>query len=79
VVFLDKTWVHVNGIKSKMWSDGTIKSVQNRTSTSTRYIILQAGTQNGFLSGASTTFVSGMRLENCNDSMMERNLGMEAE
>jgi hypothetical protein len=54
VVFLDETWVYANGSESKIWRDGSSQSVKKRgLTTSTRYIILHAGTQNEFVSGAS--------------------------
>jgi hypothetical protein len=52
-VFLDETWACVNGSESKMWSDGTSQSVKKKRPTSARYIILCAGTRNGFVSGSN--------------------------
>jgi hypothetical protein len=58
VVLLDETWVYANGSESKIWSNETSQSVKKRgLTTSTRHIILHAGTQNGFVSGASLIFV----------------------
>jgi hypothetical protein len=59
VVFLDETWVYANGSELKMWSDGTSQSVNKRRLTSTRYIVLHAGTQDGFVSGASLICIAG--------------------
>jgi hypothetical protein len=80
LVFLDETWVYANGSESKIWSDGTSQSVKKRgQTTSTRYIILHSGTWNGFVSGASSIFVSGtgsgdyhvsMNGENCEHWML---------
>jgi hypothetical protein len=56
-VFLDETWVYANDSESRMWIVGTVKSVKKikPTASDTRYIILHAGTQNGFVSGTSLT------------------------
>jgi hypothetical protein len=68
VVFLDETWVNANGSESKIWSDGTSQSAKKRgPTTSTRYIILHAGTQNRFVSGASLISVSGTKSGNYYD------------
>jgi hypothetical protein len=62
VVFMDETWVHMNGSESNMWSDDTSQSVKKRRpTTSTMYIILHAGTRNGLVSGTSLIFVSGTK------------------
>jgi hypothetical protein len=53
-VFMGETWENGNGSESKMWSDGTSRSVKNRRpTTSTTHIIFHSGTRNGFVSGAS--------------------------
>jgi hypothetical protein len=45
VVFLVETWVYANGSELKMWSDVTSQSfMKRRPTTSTRYIVLHAGT-----------------------------------
>jgi hypothetical protein len=74
VVFLHENWVYVNGSESKIWSDGTSQSVKKgRPTTSIRYIILHAGTRNGFVSGASLIFVSGTKSGDYHDSMNGEN------
>jgi hypothetical protein len=74
VVFLDETWVYANGSESKMWSDGTSQSVKKRgPTTSSRYIILHDGTQNGFVSGASLIFVSDTKPRGNHDLMNGEN------
>jgi hypothetical protein len=74
VVFLDGTWVYANGSELKMWSDGTSQSVKKRRpTTSTRYIVLHAGTRNGFVSGASLIFVAGTKSGDYHDSMNGEN------
>jgi hypothetical protein len=59
IVFLDEIWMYADGSESKLWSDGTGYSVMKRKqTTSAKYIIQHAGTQNGFVSGASLISVS---------------------
>jgi hypothetical protein len=45
MVFVDETWVYANGSESNVWGDGTSQSVKRRPATSTRYIVLRAGTE----------------------------------
>jgi hypothetical protein len=63
VVFLDETWVFFNGIEFKIWKDSTSQSTKKgrMPTQSTSYIIVHAGTQNGFISGLSSSFVSGVK------------------
>jgi hypothetical protein len=71
-VFLVETWVYANGSESKIWRDGTSQSVKKRgLTTSTRYIILHAGTQNGFVSGASLIFIPGTKSGNYHNFMLK--------
>jgi hypothetical protein len=56
--------------ESKIRSNGTSQSVKKRgPTTSTRYIILYAGTQNGFVSVEGLIFVSGTKSGNYHDLM----------
>jgi hypothetical protein len=74
VVFQDETWVYANGSELKKGSDGTSQSVKKRRPTSTRYIVLHAGTQNGFVSGASLIFFAGTKSGDNHDSMNGENV-----
>jgi hypothetical protein len=74
MVLLDETWVYANGSELKMWSDGTSQSVKKRRPrTSTRYIVLHAGTRNGFVSGVSLIFVAGTKSGDYHDSINGKN------
>jgi hypothetical protein len=73
VVFLVETWVYTNGSELKMWIDGTSQSFMKRRPTSTRYIVLHAGTRNGFVSGASLIFVAGKKSGDYHDLMNGEN------
>jgi hypothetical protein len=74
VVFLGETCAYADGSELKMWSDGTSQSVKKRRpTTSTRYIVLHAGTQNGFVSGASLIFVADTKSGDYHDSMNGEN------
>jgi hypothetical protein len=62
VVVMVETWENANDSESKMWSDGTSQSVKKRRpTTSTRYIILHAGTRNSVVSGVSLILISGIK------------------
>jgi hypothetical protein len=69
-----KHGVYANGSESKICDDGTSQSVNKRRPTaSTRYIMFRVGTRNGFVSGASFIFVSGMKSGEYYDSMNRKN------
>jgi hypothetical protein len=53
--------VCANGSESILWIDDTSESVK-REQTSTKHVIFCAGTGNGFVSVASSIFVSGAKL-----------------
>jgi len=65
IVFLDETWVFSSGSEFKIWSDSPSQfAKKRRPAPSTRSIIIYAGIQNGFVSGASLIFVQVSSQEN---------------
>lgn len=69
-VFLDETWIFSRGTNRRAWQDGSIKSVRKiRGSGGKRFIILHAGSRNGFISGASLIFSSTCHSMDYHDSM----------
>ena len=71
VVFIDETWVFSKGSSKKTWQDDSVKSLQQPTKTSDgkRYIIVHAGTENGFLEGASFIFGTKNKSLDYHDNM----------
>ncbi|KAI4467863.1 hypothetical protein MML48_2g00015386 [Holotrichia oblita] len=70
VVFLDETWIYEKGNKGKSWQNDSVKSVRKPEGyDGKRFIILHAGTENGFISGASLMFASNNKLADYHASM----------
>ena len=58
-VFLDETWIFLSGTNRRAWQDDSARSVRKvRGSGGKRFVILHAGTRNGFVSNASLIFSS---------------------
>jgi hypothetical protein len=58
MVFLDETWIFQRGESKKTWHDDSIKSVRDsgRSSNGKRYMIVHAGTKDGFVENAGRIF-----------------------
>jgi hypothetical protein len=58
-VWLDETWLFANGFKYKMWTDDTAEGIgTHKISDGKRYIVVHAGTKDGFICKASLVFPS---------------------
>lgn len=69
-VFLDETWIFLNGNNRRAWQDESVKSVRKvRGSGGKRFIVLHAGTRKGFVPGASLIFSSTSHSIDYHDSM----------
>lgn len=69
-VFLDETWIFLNGTNRRTWQDESTKSVRKvRGSGGKRFVVLHAGTRNGFISGASLIFSSSCDSADYHNSM----------
>ncbi|XP_050516194.1 uncharacterized protein LOC126891059 [Diabrotica virgifera virgifera] len=60
LIFLDETWIFSSG-SVRSWQDGTNEGIRKRTGDGMRYIILHAGSENGFIDGSSLIFKSGSK------------------
>lgn len=70
VVFTDETWIFAKGRIHKSWQDSSVKSVKNKSSSEgKRFIVLHAGSANGFIPGASLIFCSKSKSADYHDSM----------
>lgn len=59
VIFLDETWIYAKGNKTMSWQDQSTKSVRKPEGyDGKRFIILHAGSSNGFVQDASLSFCS---------------------
>lgn len=70
-VYLDETWIFQRGNHNmKSWEDDSVKSIRDRgSSEGKRYIVIHAGTKNGFVDGLGKVFVSKSKSQNYHDSM----------
>lgn len=59
IVFLDETWIFSKGSQTKSWQDDNIQSVRKPEGyDGKRFIVVHAGTRNGFIPNASLLFSS---------------------
>lgn len=68
-VYLDETWIFSKGGFRKSWQDGTDKAVRKKSGEGVRYIVLHAGSENGFINDCSLIFKSGSKSGDYHDSM----------
>lgn len=74
LVFTDETWIFSKGQCRTSWQDDTPKSVRKPLGDGgKRFIILHAGTREGFISGASLIFSSKSNSADYHDNMDSEN------
>lgn len=76
IVYLDETWIHTNYTKTKTWIDIKSKKPSGPevpSSKGARFIIVHAGTKNGFVSGASLLFQANKKIGDYHDEMNSEN------
>lgn len=56
VIFLDETWIHAHYTVSKCWQSEIDKGVRKNDSPGQRWVIMHAGSENGFVNGADLIF-----------------------
>ncbi|KAJ3661538.1 hypothetical protein Zmor_005931 [Zophobas morio] len=57
-IYLDETWVFSNGTVRRSWQDEDLGSVKRTSGDGGRYIIINAGNEEGFVENASLIFKS---------------------
>jgi hypothetical protein len=72
-VYLDETWIFAKGGFKRSWDDDSSKCVKHTGSEGKRYIILHAGSRNGFITGADLVFSSTNKSSDYHDSMKAAN------
>ncbi|XP_072398916.1 uncharacterized protein [Diabrotica undecimpunctata] len=72
-VFLDETWIFSKGGFRKSWQDGSVNAVRKKNGEGVRYIILNAGSENGFIDNCELIFKSGSKSGDYHDSMNSEN------
>lgn len=69
-VYLDETWVFQKGGLKRCWQDENIRSVKRgKSNEGKRYVILHAGTKDGFIDGAGLIFSSSSKSADYHDNM----------
>ncbi|GJQ85710.1 hypothetical protein Trydic_g13400 [Trypoxylus dichotomus] len=70
MVFLDGRWIYSKGNKIRSWQDDTIKGVRKPEGyDGKRFIIVHAGSEQGFISGASLIFASNSKAADYHSAM----------
>ncbi|XP_072403344.1 uncharacterized protein [Diabrotica undecimpunctata] len=72
-VFLDETWIFSKGGFRKSWQDGSSYAVRKKSGEGVRYIVLHAGSENGFINNCELIFKSGSKSGDYHDSMNSDN------
>lgn len=73
IVYVDETYVHTTYSKNRQWHDQTIGGFETSISRGSRYIIVHAGWENGFIPGALNVFKSGNKTEDYHGEMNAEN------
>ncbi|XP_050301777.1 uncharacterized protein LOC126739974 [Anthonomus grandis grandis] len=60
-VFIDETWIFSKGSFRSSWQDDTKHTDSRKNSECHRYIVVHAGTKDGFIKGANLIFKSGLK------------------
>lgn len=68
-VFTDETWIFSRGSKKKSWQDENTRSVKNMRYEGKRFIVLHAGTRDGFIDGADLVFCGKSKSADYHDNM----------
>lgn len=72
-VFLDETWIFSKGSFRKSWQDNTLATSSKKSGEGYRYIVLHAGTADGFVENSNLVFKSGTQKGDYHTSMNRQN------
>ncbi|KAK4885544.1 hypothetical protein RN001_001815 [Aquatica leii] len=72
-VYLDETWIFAKGSNKRIWQDSSSKCFKNLGGEGKRYIVLHAGTEDGFVEGADLIFSTTNKSSDYHDSMNSEN------
>lgn len=72
-VFLDETWIYSKGGNRKSWQDGTKATSSTKTGDGDRYIIVHAGSNEGFIKNASLIFKGNKKTGDYHNNMNQEN------
>ena len=73
VIFLDKTWIHPIYTVGKYWQDNNMLGVMKIDTAGQKWIIVHAGSEEGFISGAYLIFKSKTKSGDYHDEMNFQN------
>lgn len=81
IVYLDESWVNIGHTVNKEWTDTTVESHRDAfvrglstglkapTSRGPRFVLVHAGSKNGFVAGAELTFLAKKNSQDYHDEM----------
>ncbi|XP_050307716.1 uncharacterized protein LOC126744378 [Anthonomus grandis grandis] len=72
-VFIDETWILSKESFRSSWQDDTKHTDSRKNSEGHRYIVVHAGTKDGFIKGANLIFKSGLKTGDYHDNMNRKN------
>ncbi|XP_049868104.1 uncharacterized protein LOC126375422 [Pectinophora gossypiella] len=73
VIYMDETWIHAHYTVSKCWQSSRDKGVRKNDSPGQRWVIVHAGSENGFVSGAGLVFKAKCKTGDYHDEMDGQN------
>lgn len=72
-VFLDETWIFSKSSDRRVWQDGSKLTESKKVGSGSRYVIVHAGNENGFVSNASLIFKCNRKTGDYHDNMNTEN------
>lgn len=69
IIYTDETYVHTNYSTAKSWEDGTREGFHPKISKGSRFIVVHAGGEGGFINNALLCFKSGSNKEDYHGDM----------
>ncbi|CAG9833274.1 unnamed protein product [Diabrotica balteata] len=72
-VFIDETWIFQNGTICRSWQNEDKRSVRTIKTDGKRYIIINAGSEDGFINGAQAIYSSNNKISDYHGEMNKDN------
>jgi hypothetical protein len=72
-VFIDETWIFSKGSHRKRWQDGTLATSSKKCGEEYRYIVVHAGSPEGFVQNAALVFKSHAKKGDEQNNMNKQN------
>lgn len=69
VIYMDESWIHAHYTVSKCWQSSTDKGVRKNDSPGQRWVMVHAGSEDGFVEGAGLLFKAKSKKGDYHDEM----------